>query len=49
MNSLYPYLWVLLAYCGLYLIVKYLYHWFTKDSDNKLPTGEAVESQGAGN
>jgi hypothetical protein len=49
MNSLYPYLWVLLAYSALYLSVKYLYHWFDKDSGTSVPSREATESSGPGN
>jgi len=49
MNSLLPYLWVLLAYSVLYLTAKYLFHWFFKDSDTGVPSGEAPESQGPGN
>ena len=49
MNALYPYLWVLLAYSALYLTVKYLYHWFMKDSETGVPSGEAAESSGSGN
>jgi hypothetical protein len=48
MNSLYPYLWVLLAYSALYLTVKYLYHWFMKDSETGVPSGETAESSGSG-
>jgi len=49
MNSLLPYLWVLLAYSVLYLTAKYLFHWFFKDSDTGVPSGEARESRGPGN
>lgn len=48
MNALYPYLWVLLAYSGLYLTVKYLYHWFMKDSEPGMSSGETAESRGNG-
>jgi hypothetical protein len=49
MNSLYPYLWVLLAYSALYLTVKYLYNWFKEDSETGISPGEAAKSSGPGN
>lgn len=49
MNSLYPYLWVLLSYSALYLTVKYLYNWYMKDSETGIPRRETAESSNSQN
>lgn len=46
MDSLYPYLWVLLAYCAIYLTAKYLYRWFIKDPESIVASVETAESPG---
>jgi hypothetical protein len=39
MESLELYLWVLLAYCTLFLAVKFIFRWFLKDFSSEITGG----------